>query len=184
MGHLAPPYHEFSYTIKPITVDELVISGFRGNTLGHCKSLAIAQAIAAHEIMDALTACGNRLQDPDERDVSATIRKISCITDSIEQDAGYVASNACYIDGTVRVQTTYCGTINFEIANALVDQSNIHEQPSKFIITEVARRLTQAIGKIGQECHHLQNEIDGHEAEIRQISPAQDLPQSVRARIQ
>ncbi|PKR54423.1 hypothetical protein [Thalassospira marina] len=177
----APPEHVITYEIMPIIFDDFEINGFPGASLKKCNSVAIAQAIAAHVIMDALIDCANILVN--SRDRVTTTTTIDCITHSTEEDSKFSIINNGEFEGKVSVKTNETGSIDFRIFNVIVPRERLHEQPDAIMISEVCERLNKEIKRIGMECEFLKTAIDNHEQDVRKIAVDSPLPDSVLDRI-
>ncbi|MEE3046637.1 MAG: hypothetical protein VX620_15415 [Pseudomonadota bacterium] len=170
-----------TYEVSPIVHKDLVIGGFAGKKLKGCKSLAIAQAIAAHVITDALIECESALKNsPDKIKTETTF---DCFTEMVQENNTFVIANHAELDGKLSVKTSESGTIDFGISGVQIPRARLNEQPDNILISEVSQRLQNAINAISLECEPLKNAIDGHEVDVRKIAVGTPLPDSVLERI-
>ncbi|MDP2697304.1 hypothetical protein [Thalassospira sp.] len=170
-----------TYSVASIVHSELVIGGIPGATISPCKSIAMAQAIAAFTIMEAITDAADKLDN--NPDAIRTAAEFGCFTKRVDQKNAFVIVNYAELGGTVEVQTNGHGTINLGLANIDIPGDRLNDAPDTILIDEVRTRLRSAISEITLECRPLQDFIEGREIEVRKIAVKTRLPKTLLDRV-
>lgn len=170
-----------AYHINTIVAGDLVIGGFQDSTLKRCESIAIAQGIAGHVIIDALTTVANKLTN-NSNDVRTT-NTFTCTTELKPKGNDFIIENDADMEGEVTVKTADFGTIILGISNVIIPRDKLVGHPDQLMINAASEKLTEAMKTISLEADALRSQLDGQELALRKIATATELPQSVLDRI-
>ncbi|PKR57486.1 hypothetical protein [Thalassospira lohafexi] len=173
--------HTIAFTISPIVGDGIVVGGIPGISLIGCKSIKIAQGIAAHVVIDAILAATNKMRmSPEKCQTSISIQTITSTTEvnnSFQIDADHVMT------GEVSVPTDDFGTIKIGVTEFEIPGDQMDATPDSILLAKATDHLQTLTTSISLECEMLQRHLDDKDLDLRKIAVNTTLPQSVLERI-